>query len=371
MPDDAKDGRDIDLVLVTGAGASREFGVNGTSIPLMSEWSDALVDKISGRSWSYLEATRLEKGLDGPTFERRLGQFLQLATALPQIEQVLKPSLEFQPPPNGVSEQALRQWQRATLHHIEEIVHLVRESLYECFSPDHMDLDAAAQAYSTLLQQLGITKAESMVYATTNYDIVGEYAIERIGGFPDCGEQRGIANRPEAKLRIDGLLGGMPRYVPVLHLHGRIGWYQRSDSESYSSDIRTHNRDSGVPILMLPDPNKVYDTNPNIVSLWTQFEDALRRAKRVLVLGHSLHDDPLVEALQRNVSPGERVAITTISGTEVKGTVVPQDEDLRNRVVGSLPAASVIPINFAQGTVNIADHVEEWNRRIEASLQLF
>lgn len=45
--------RDIDLVLVTGAGASREFGVNHTRIPLMGEWSDALVEKIRSRSADY------------------------------------------------------------------------------------------------------------------------------------------------------------------------------------------------------------------------------------------------------------------------------------------------------------------------------
>ena len=32
--------RDIDVVLVTGAGASRAFGVNGKPMPLMGDWSD-------------------------------------------------------------------------------------------------------------------------------------------------------------------------------------------------------------------------------------------------------------------------------------------------------------------------------------------
>ena len=38
--------RDIDLVMVTGAGASRDFGVNGVKLPLMGDWSDALVKKL-------------------------------------------------------------------------------------------------------------------------------------------------------------------------------------------------------------------------------------------------------------------------------------------------------------------------------------
>lgn len=368
MADESESERDIDLVIVAGAGASHEFGISGSKVPLMSTWSDALVDKISERSWSYLEATGLEKGLDGPTFEQRLGAFLRLATALPQIEQVLKPSLEFQAPPTGLSEQSLREWQRVTLYHVNEITHLVRDSLYENFSPVRMDLDKATQAYRELFQQLGIAGTESLVYATTNYDVVGEQVIERMGGLPDCGEQRGLVNKSEAQLRVDGLLDGMPRYVPVLHLHGRIGWYQRSNTASYSSDINAHNRDGGVPILMLPDPDKVYDTDPNITSLWTQFEEALRRAKRVLVLGHSLHDRPLIDALRRNVSPGERVAVTTIGGSQVQGVIAPADQDFHFRLARELPSATVIPIHFAEDTINIASEANDWNNRIDAKV---
>jgi len=371
MADESEYERDIDLVLVAGAGASHEFGINDTKVPLMSGWSDALVDKISERSWSYLEATGLKKSLDGPTFEQKLGTFLRLAIALPQIEQVLKPSLEFQAPPLGLSEQSLREWQQITLHHVTEITHLIRDSLYENFSPGRMDLDKAYQAYRILFQQLGIMGTESLVYATTNYDIVAEHVIERMGGLPDCGDQRGLINKSEAQLRVDGLLDGMPRYVPVLHLHGRIGWYQRSNTASYSSDINAHNRDGGVPILMLPDPDKVYDTDPNITSLWAQFEEALRRARRVLVLGHSLHDRSLIEALQRNVSPGERVAVTTIGGTQVRGVVAPADPDLDFRLDRELPSATVIPLHFAENTVNIEGEVVKWNNRIETKVAPF
>lgn len=39
--------RDIDLVLITGAGASTAFGVNGGRLPMMREWSDLLVHKLA------------------------------------------------------------------------------------------------------------------------------------------------------------------------------------------------------------------------------------------------------------------------------------------------------------------------------------
>jgi hypothetical protein len=41
--------RDLDLVLISGAGASAPFGVNGTQLPMMGEWSDALVKKLGTR----------------------------------------------------------------------------------------------------------------------------------------------------------------------------------------------------------------------------------------------------------------------------------------------------------------------------------
>ena len=76
------------------------------------------------------------------------------------------------------------------MHHVGAIVDLIHESLYEAFSYERMDLDSAASAYGSLLSQLGIGSTDSMVYATTNYDLVGEYVIERLGGLPDWGEQR-------------------------------------------------------------------------------------------------------------------------------------------------------------------------------------
>ncbi len=369
MADGVTPERDIDLVLVTGAGASHEFGVNHTKVPLMGAWSNDLVDHISGRSWSYLEATGLEKGLDGPEFEKRLGRFLQMAQALPKIEPILKPSLEFQGPPANLHQQSLQEWHRIAVHHIGEIINLIHESLYEAFSYERMDLDAAAQAYGTLLQQLGIGNTTSMVYATTNYDVVGEYVIERLDGLPDWGEQRRLILQGDAPLRVDRLLDGMPRYVPVLHLHGRIGWYRRDDGRPVSGNTSMHHKDYGVPIVMLPDPDQVYDTDPVVFSLWSQFEDALRRARRVLVLGHSMNDRPLVEALQRNVSPPERVGVTVRGVPGEPGQVATDTGSVSQILDRELPAAAIIPIDFAQNNVQIDESVAVWNERLGKAIE--
>jgi hypothetical protein len=57
--------RDIDYVIVTGAGASREFGVDGKKFPLMGDWSNALVQALLNGSASYLKATGLAADMPG------------------------------------------------------------------------------------------------------------------------------------------------------------------------------------------------------------------------------------------------------------------------------------------------------------------
>lgn len=361
--------RDIDLVLVTGGGASREFGINHTPVPLMGEWSNALVAKIGQRSSAYLEATGLATGLDGPEFERRLGQFLQMAQALPQIDGVLQPSLRFQPPPGNLVEQSLVEWHRQAMHHVGQIQDLIHESLYESFSYERMDLDAGAQAYGMLLQQLGVTNVTNMVYATTNYDVLGEYVIERLGGMPDWGEQHQLLLRGEAPLRVEGLLGGMPRYVPVLHLHGRVGWYRRPGQRPYSGNVTRHNEGYGAPIVMLPDPNKEYDNDPVVFSIWNQFEEALRRARRVFVLGHSLNDQVLVETLRTNVSPPERVAVTVLADDTAENGISSQAAATLGTLSRELQAAAIIPVTFTENRVSIAPAIQTWNERLERATQ--
>jgi len=109
---------------------------------------------------------------------------------------------------------------------------------------------------------------------------------------------------PQRPVRVSGLLSGMPRFVPVLHLHGRIGWFRRAeDQRIYSVHSPRYMRESGTPIIMLPDPDKAYDSDPVINEIWAQFEQALSRARSVFVLGHSLNDRLLVNALSTSSPP--------------------------------------------------------------------
>jgi hypothetical protein len=126
--------RDVDVVLVTGAGASRALGVNGKPMPLMGDWSDHLVRKL-GQRVGYREATGLKSGMSGEAFEARLGKFLQDVEAFQRIGDLLDPSVRFQDFGAGtqmmMSQRVMEQWHRQAVHHFGEITGLIHESLYE------------------------------------------------------------------------------------------------------------------------------------------------------------------------------------------------------------------------------------------------
>ncbi|HUD38468.1 MAG TPA: hypothetical protein VMR14_16325, partial [Streptosporangiaceae bacterium] len=118
--------------------------------------------------------------------------------------------------------------------------------MYELFADAAVDLDAAARAYQGLFGSLGHAGSDSqLVYATTNYGTVGEHAISRAGRPPDWGQPPTLEHGNLNHLVIPGLLGGLPRYVPVLHLHGRVGWFRRPDGHVYASELTRHQADFG------------------------------------------------------------------------------------------------------------------------------
>jgi len=332
--------RDIELVLVTGAGATTEFGRHGAKVPMMAEWSDSLAEKIGTASPSYAEATGLVKGLAGAGFEERLDQFLGQARAFSLIGGILAPSLGFQPGGLPLAERALAQWHTRTAAHLSIITDLIRESLQENFSAERINLEAASGSYARLLQDLQVGNTDSLVYATTNYDQAGEYAIERLGGIPDWGAPRRACDGGSPPLRVDRILDGLPRYVPVLHLRGRVDWFS--------------GRADGTP----------QDAGPAVRSLWEQFEQALRRARRVFVLGHSLSDRALVGSLRRNVSPPERLAVGLLARKDDPGHADQSAASTMNVLRDCLPAASMITVRFGPDPIVSAHGVRTWTDRI-------
>lgn len=337
--------RDIELVLVTGAGASRDFGINGSQLPLMAEWSEDLVTRLGKRASGYSQATGLSRGMDPEAFERQLGTFLRSVAAFDRIEPLLEAITLFSSqstPPVGADQ--WKNWHNNATFQLQQITAVIHESLYELFAEPSIDPRVPASAYRTLLGWFGLGISSPWVCATTNYDTIAEVAISSAGGLPDAGDVLGAASSAERTIRVDRLLDGMPRYVPVLHLHGRVGWLRRPGQAAYSVELRKYDSGYGVPIVMLPDLEKDYSGDPLVNTLWQQFEEALGRAKRVLVLGHSLHDVALVQALRTNIDPPERLMITVLP--RAKNADTPADPANADRIQRELPGAMLIPLQF-------------------------
>ena len=350
--------RDLDWVVVTGAGASREFGVGPDKFPLMAEWSRALLQTLH-RVPSYAELTGLEHGMSGEQFEIQLGRFLRQVEAFGLIKPLLGPSLQFGNIEPAMHITSMAQWHKSTVHHLGEITELIRESLYEQFAERRHDPQRALAAYSSLFGTLGIATGTRWVYATTNYDTIGEQVIRDAGFLPDWGQPPTVGNEGERPIHIPGLLDGVGRYVPVLHLHGRVGWFRR-DECVYGADITKYQRGFGVPVVMLPDPDKAYDQDDTIIAMWQQFDEALTRAKRVFVLGHSLNDRHLVRALTHNVEPASRIAVTVLSDEMHPDQPDPSTVAVAEKISSTLPGAAIIPLRFGTHRDAGRQAIQKW-----------
>ena len=213
--------RPIDLLLITGAGASTKLG-GQDDLPLMSGWSNILVEKLRS-SGSYLDLVGLAPNLPGPEFEARLGTFLRAAGALDQIKTLLTPStlLPWQDATGGLNpnDTTLGYWHQNLTFHVQQTLKKIRASLDKYFGPQKIYTGGATQAYGNLFQELGITPQSRMVLATTNYDVSAEVALDALGYRPDWGESMNPLGQPSDRaLSVEGILEGLPRHTPVLHL---------------------------------------------------------------------------------------------------------------------------------------------------------
>lgn len=362
--------RDIDLVLITGAGASRSFGAE-KPFPLMAEWSDYLIKKVvtsrSPSSMAMRSMLAFGNNMDGPTFEAALGNFLRRAQAFREVTFFLKPSLDIANVRQEFKMQmqsgmtALEEWHHWTEAVIDELIEMLNQTLFEQFA-GWIDEDAAAAGYAWLLGALEIKQGTPWIYATTNYDVVGETALKKLGLRVDWGRPPQLLN-PSADeiLQVEGLIDGIPRYVPILHLHGRIGWYLRpgtNDGLVRDMIVNKYNKEWGTPIVMWPDDRKdtsSYQATQVINQLWQQFEQALGRARRVLVLGHSLHDELMVRAIRERARP-DRVAVS----------VYPRDSQEYQTELDlmkiALPGATFLPIEFGP-KANSEAEIARWVQR--------
>ena len=325
----------IELLLITGAGASTAFGADNRQLPMMAQFNDSILTVLANKP-GFREATGLEPNVDGHQFERRLGAFLQAWRAFPQIRPLLKATAIF--PDVQIDLGRLHHWHEIANSQLEQVVQDIYRVTYAQFSPDRVAVTSADAAYRRLLEVAGVRRLQHrLVVATTNYDTVADTALEHNRWHPLNG-----SGQPGAEVDVTGLLEAGLYNVPVLHLHGCLGWYRDADRSGIERVISVNNTQYdpgfGTPAIMLPEPKKDYDSDPFIRTIWEQFREAVRAARRVLIIGHSLNDDALIEDIRANIDP-QWVGVTTAPDA-------PDANAVRETIGDKLPGAHDIRMMF-------------------------
>src|ERR1019366_2862692 len=105
-----------------------------------------------------------------------------------------------------------------------------------------------------------------------------ELALEALEFRPYCGHESPLS--PEPYIHSEDLLDELkPGRVPVMHLHGRVGWYRGPDGRARAhSPSYPFNSDEGDPALLLPDPRKDYSEDEPVNGIWLALDSAFRRS---------------------------------------------------------------------------------------------
>jgi hypothetical protein len=233
--------------------------------------------------------------------------------------------------------------------------------LDESFGPQKIYRYGATQAYGNLFQELGVTPQTHLVLATTNYDVSAEVALDALGYRPDWGESMNPLGQPSDRaLSVEGILDGLPRHTPVLHLHGRVNWLMTPDGIAKSSGMYQESSpdDMGVPIAMLPQLEKDYQGDAFLASMWATFKTALVRSQRVLILGHSLNDVELMDEIVTAFPEGQGVGITIRMNDD--GSARFDSDEHEALVINRLTRANRIPMSFGPEPAYHIPSLADW-----------
>jgi hypothetical protein len=298
----------VQLLLITGAGASHNLAIGDQKMPLMTGWSQALAAELDGRQPRLAEACGLTPAAKGPLFEANLGRLLEYARLAPLNDAFINLS-----GPNPCSyHDATRKDMRAIVERLRVVQEAIDVTLYRSFWLKAADETRAAGAYQELLRVL---RNPELVIATTNYDRIAETALELI----ECPVDNGFTQRGQHTPRMN-MIGRFRNrgdgVTLVLHLHGAVGWYEVEGTvEDHAAD-KDFNSTLGRPVVLYPDPDKDPLSDVIVSQIWHEFDEALAWADHILVLGHSLHDEPLVNRIRNRLTDVERPCALAVTHHE-------------------------------------------------------
>jgi len=323
------------LVLITGAGASRELGGAQQFLPLMTDWAAILRKALDQEELGLSALVGIHEGQTGPEFEQAVGDFLAWHQILPLAARYLPFGLDRAARLQG----DVRDWDQRASSRASKVVGVLHRTLYEQFGGGRINPEAAKTSYGALLGALEFSSGRTITVATTNYDPGAEVAFAELGLPPDVGEAAGPGGH--RVLRPAGLCDRARHgVVPVLHLHGAVGWWTQPDGTVRILPPGTPYGDyDGAPTVLLPDPQKKPALVPAVRDLWEQFEVALSQATHVLLVGHSLHDPVLIDQVQRH---GRRTAV----GVYAPPGGPPDPTEQWSRMQAQLPSSTLVPMRF-------------------------
>jgi hypothetical protein len=327
------------LLLITGAGASRNLGLDGP-LPLMSDWADSLCSALNESEERLARACRLSTGMTGPEFEESLGLLLRWHQVR-ELEQRFAGLGGYQP--GEVSEAALDIRNHISVR-MKLVMEAINRTLFEEFGQERVDDERATAAYKLLM---GMLDYPDLILATTNYDRSAEAGLSGLGIDTDTGFRARPGRTP--LLNPDGMVLNRQRKTPVLHLHGAVGWYEADGKVAEHHADRAYNASFGSPVLLYPDPDKDPTSSAVVAKLWAEFDTALKDVDRVLVLGHSLHDPALLRALE-GAALSKPVVVTYLTAQD------------RDEMQARFPRGAFVPMNFGP---EIETHQDVLRRAVE------
>lgn len=332
------------LALVTGAGAAVALGKN-RELPLMTGWADAISTALDDVEPTLASALNLSPGMSGEDFERTLGELFAAFRAVPLIKRYIYIGRVG---PQGV-QSGIHEWIGRAENREPRITEAINRSLWNEFGLERIDVPSAVTTYRNLCSSVkaGPRNAETQLFSvTTNYDRSGEEAWAGVGFEVDDGGRQ----RLQGGSRYLDLRTMKPwktdRTVAHLHLHGAVGWYRTS----YGIRIDPADRDFDdrlVPAVLYPDPNKdpYNESESGVLSLWEKFTHGLEGATHLLIIGHSLHDRPLVGAIRERLGKGKmRLAVTFYEKEPSSADDIA--EQLRQAGLDPDGDVSLVPITF-------------------------
>jgi hypothetical protein len=285
MPDPMK------LLLILGAGASREFG-KVEPMPLMEDWSNALCKELEAQEGGLSTGCRLEPEMSGQVFEKNLGLLLRWENVRHLEERF---ELLGGPTPTTRIGTVVEARSR-TSERMAAVMKAVNTTLYDQFGQPQVDYGLAAEAYAELIEVIG--HDVQLMVATTNYDRIAETSLEILEHKTNVGFERKPGLTPV--LNPAGMVERQEREgIPVIHLHGAVGWYEKDGVVKDHLGDSPFNPTLGSPVVLYPDPEKDPTSDALVNQLWEEFRQAVDGADFILVIGHSLHDPALVRELER------------------------------------------------------------------------